>query len=398
MIYNNREVVYKKLVIREVNAMLKSYEICNFKSFKNKTKIDLEKTNYQTLADTNVSGSLLKGLMFVGANASGKSNSIIAIKFLLDCLFGKNDVNMDACICIFSGNPVMELKYEFEIDGVNIGYAISYQRIDKLICEELKVDDVSVFSRNGSVAKVSINTEMTHTDVPKKTLFLRDIYFNTKFRGNVILQKWFNFLENSVYIDLYEKTLTQYKDIDLSLKSYIESVGTGDINAFFTEHNFEQTIEYDNKVTGNTVSMESAEKMIFFKRKGIEDPIPFMFESLGNKNLLNLLPAFFHCVRNGGMLILDEFSSGFHNELEQLLLRYFMHKASAGQVVFVSHSTNLLSNSILRPDQIYSVEFGSEGSKIKRFSSEKPREAQNLEKMYLGGVFSGIPKYEHTFK
>ena len=98
------------------------------------------------------------------------------------------------------------------------------------------------------------------------------------------------------------------------------------------------------------------------------------------------------------MLLLDEFSSGFHNDLEQLLLRYFMNKADKAQLIFVSHSTNLLSNSILRPDQIYSVDFDSEGSSIKRFSSEKPREAQNLEKMYLGGVFKGVPAYERKFK
>lgn len=378
--------------------MLKSYEICNFRSYKNRTKIDLEKTNYQTLAATNVNGRLLKGLMFVGANASGKSNAIIAIKLLLDCLLGKSDVNMDAYICIFSGNPVMELKYDFEIDGTDIEYSISYQRIDKIINEELKVDGKSVFSRNGSVAKVSISAETSYTDVPRKTLFLRDVYFNTKFRGNDVLQKWFHSLENSVYIDLYEKKLTQYKDIDLTLKSYIEDTGTDEINQFFNEHNFEQSIEYDNKVFGHTITAESAEKMIFFKRKGLEEPIPFVMESLGNRNLLNLLPSFFHCVKNNGMLILDEFSSGFHNDLEELLLKYFMNNATDGQIIFVSHSTNLLSNSMLRPDQIYAVDFNGEGSIIKRFSSEKPREAQNLEKMYLGGVFSGIPKYEHDFK
>ena len=61
---------------------------------------------------------------------------------------------------------------------------------------------------------------------------------------------------------------------------------------------------------------------------------------------------------------------------------------------FVSHSTNLLSNSILRPDQIYSVEMaGDEGSYIYRFSEEQPRVAQNLEKMYLSGIFGGVPEY-----
>jgi hypothetical protein len=267
-----------------------------------------------------------------------------------------------------------------------------------LIREQLTVDGTNVFSRSGSVAKVMIQTEVTHTDVPRNTLFLRDIYFNTKFRGNEKLQKWFEFLSNSVYLDLYKREVTQYRELDLSLKSYMENDGQEEINRFFEEHNFEQTIEYDKHSKGNMISVESAEKMIFFKRKGIDEPIPFIFESLGNRNLLNLLPAVFHCVSNKGMLILDEFSSGFHNDLEQLILRFFMNHAQSSQIIFVSHSTNLLSNSILRPDQIYSVDFGDEGSVIKRFSSEKPREAQNLEKMYLGGVFGGVPKYERSYK
>lgn len=378
--------------------MLKSYEVCNFKSFKKRTKFDLEKTNYQTLAATNIEGNLLKGLMYVGANASGKSNALIAVKFLLDCLFGKLDVNMDAYMCIFSDNPVMSLSYKFDIEGSEIVYQMKYQRIDKKLNEDLIVDGENIFTRDGSVARVKLHEEKIYTDVPKNMLFLRDIYFNTKFRGWDKLQKWFVFMSNSVYLDLYSKTAVQYKDIDLSLKSYLDEVGTDEINRFFEEYNFEQIVEYDKQSKGHIVSVESAEKMLFFKRKGIEEPIPFVFESLGNRTLLRLLPLFFHCINNGGMLLLDEFSSGFHNDLEELLIRYFMKKSGDAQLIFVSHSTNLLSNSILRPDQIYSVDFGSEGSVIKRFSSEKPREAQNLEKMYLGGVFNGVPKYEYTIK
>lgn len=378
--------------------MLKSYEVCNFKSFKNKTRFDLGKTNYQTLSATNVKGNILKGLMFVGANASGKSNSILAIKFLLDGMLGKNDINIDTYICLFSDNPIMSLRYIFDIDETEIIYDIAYQKIDRKLSEDLLVDGIKVFTRDGSVAKVSIKEEMIHTDVPKNTLFLRDIYFNTKFRGHDKLQKWFQFLGNSVYLDLYAKKIIQYREVDLSLRSYMEEDGATRTNIFFNEYNFEQNIEYDKNSLGTMVSMESPENGIFFKRKGIEKPIPFAFESLGNRNLLQLLPAFFHCIMQGGMLLLDEFSSGFHNDLEQLLVRYFMNKADKGQLIFVSHSTNLLSNSILRPDQIYSVDFDKEGSIIKRFSSEKPREAQNLEKMYLGGVFNGVPKYEHTFK
>ena len=139
-------------------------------------------------------------------------------------------------------------------------------------------------------------------------------------------------------------------------------------------------------------------KDIFFKRNGVGEPIPYVMESLGNKNLINMLPSFFHVIKNGGMLIIDEFSSAFHNELEELLVKYFMKKSNKSQLFLVSHSTNLLSNSIFRPDQEYSVEFiGAEGSRINRFSNEKPREAQNIEKMYNSGCFGGKPEYNNEY-
>ena len=72
-----------------------------------------------------------------------------------------------------------------------------------------------------------------------------------------------------------------------------------------------------------------------------------------------------------------------------------MNNSTNTQMLLVSHSTNLLSNALLRPDQVYSVEMmGGEGSVLNRFSDEQPRVAQNIEKMYLSGVFGGIPEYE----
>lgn len=189
--------------------------------------------------------------------------------------------------------------------------------------------------------------------------------------------------------------LVTYKDLDLSLSSYLDQNGTDEINHFFNEYNFEQIIEYNTDSVGPTVKIHSDEKMIFFKRKGIDDPIPMAFESTGNTNLIRLLPAFFYCIKNNSMLLLDEFSSGFHNDLEELLIKYFFRNAEESQLFFVSHSTNLLTNRLLRPDQIYSVDFDDDGSHLLRFSSEKPREAQNLEKMYLSGIFRGVPKYEN---
>ena len=67
--------------------MLTKITLDNFKSFKKKTTIDLIKTNYTILPQNVADNGVLKGCIFVGANASGKSTIILGVKLLLDFLF-----------------------------------------------------------------------------------------------------------------------------------------------------------------------------------------------------------------------------------------------------------------------------------------------------------------------
>lgn len=376
--------------------MLKKIRLANFRSFKEYTEIDFSKTNYKILFDTNIYKDTLKGGIFVGANASGKTSVIKSIEKLLHLLFGEDQVNAVSDFCLFSDTTNMVLDYEFEIENSNINYRVEYDFNTRFLIEKLILDGDIIVNRLGETAESKITDNTKFVDLDKESLLLRDIYFNTKFRGNGKLKKWFEYLLNSVYIDAYQGSVYSPKGKNLLLLNYLEENGVEDINKFFAKSNFEQSIEYDNTSSGNMVSFNRAdEKDIFFKRKGIGEPIPYLLESLGNKKLLNLLPAFFHATNNNGMLIIDEFSSGFHNSLEELLVKYFMKNTKKSQLFLVSHSTNLLSNSILRPDQIFVCEFNDTGSKIKRASEEKPREAQNLEKMYLSGVFGGVPKLKN---
>lgn len=94
------------------------------------------------------------------------------------------------------------------------------------------------------------------------------------------------------------------------------------------------------------------------------------------------------------MILFDEFSSGFSNELEEFIIKFLMNNMDYSQAFFVTHSTNVLKSTILRPDQIYNVIFSDgKGSTIVRTLSESPRETKNYEKMYLDGVFGRRIKY-----
>ena len=380
--------------------MLLKVKLNNFKSFKNLTELDFNATNYKILNDTNVyNNEILTGAIFVGGNATGKTNIILALRVLLDMLFSDKIINLGKYKCVFSEEVLLELGYEFNIEENNIKYNIFYDVKGKVLVEKLYLNDDLVLDRIGNNAQSKITESKYHTDLDNDVLLLRTIYFNTKFSNYNILKKWFEFLSNSVYLDASQRIISN-SDKKIVLNKYLENEGTNEINEFFKEYKFNQQIEYSNQSIGNFVTLklnDQSTKEIFFKRDCINEPIPYEWESLGNRNLINMLPAFFKVVKNGGMLIIDEFSSAFHNELERLLIKYFMSKSKNSQVFIVSHSTNLLSNSIFRPDQEYSVDFFANGSVVNRFSNDKPREAQNIEKMYNSGCFGGKPNYKPEY-
>lgn len=375
--------------------MLKKLTVKNFKSFKNETVFDFTKTDYKLL-EQNVCGDILKGALFVGGNASGKTNAIQPVMILLGLLFRDQYINLLPLQCFFSEERKTRFKYEFVIDGHDIVYSYSFSAND-IVEESLFLDKDVIIKRGRGYSELYLDNEQYSYNTDPSLLFLRQVYFNTRFSGNEVLIKWFEFLKNSVFINACTKETHFYNNEDFRCNMYISKNGEEQINNFLKKYNFDYTIKYTN-LTGIYGLLEFPDengKAVYFEKEGINVPVPFMMESAGNQNLLNLLPVILHSVKRGGMLLIDEFSSGLHNKLEELLVRYIMENGINTQLFFVSHSTNLLSCSLLRPDQIYILEMnGNEGSRISRLSDENPRVSQNLEKMYLSGVFGGIPEYE----
>ena len=375
--------------------MLTKIRFKNFKSFTKETVISLEPTKSLILEETNVYNDVLKGCAFYGSNASGKTNALNAITILLD-LFFKNTFIDPTLFTIFNKEKTMFFEYTFKIDNDTIVYYFEFNRKYQITGERLLLNNDVLLNRlsNSAKSKLTENPDYNQDDVEPTILFLKKIYFNTKFVEFQALKKWIDYLKNSIYYNpLRQVGQLVYFDSnnkkELELITYLDKNGVDDINGFFDEFNFPYRIKYkkENNIFLNPLSQ------IMFVRTELND-VPFFMESYGNKVMLSILTSFLSIVNNGGILAIDEFSSGLHNKLEELLIKYFYRHSKNAQLIFVSHSTNLLSTSILRPDQIFSTDFDREGSFIKKFSDEKPRESQNLEKMYLSGVFGGIPLYE----
>ena len=214
--------------------MLKKIQIENFKSFKNETTIDFNSTNYKILRNTNVNkDGILKGGIFVGGNATGKTNVILALKLLLDLLFRDRIINIAQYRCLFSEEDTIKLDYEFFIEKKDVKYSIEYNTFKQTISENLYVDNKNMLNRIGKSAKSKITDNTIYDDLDNKTLLLRTIYFNTKFTNYPVLKKWFDYLGNSIYIDASLRARYEVLEGYTTLKEYFDEKGETEINNFF---------------------------------------------------------------------------------------------------------------------------------------------------------------------
>ena len=386
--------------------MLKKIILNNYTTFINKTELNFTATNSKILDEENVTKDrILKGAVFVGENASGKTNILNAINLLLKILTGTKTIDYGVYKSFYTDHPTYSVTYEFLINHDNIIYELILDT-KGIVSEKVTQNKLVVLKRTKRKASFVTNGNIINrNNVPETLSFFRDIYYSTQFYNNKTLNLFYEFILNSIYIDCanqHIKTTNQHTLEEITPDNYFTNNGVEEINNFFKKINYYQNIIYTNsspKSKISSFSWTSPKPSIAFKKNNTDLYIPEPFESTGNRNLLYILPAFLSIIKHPGMIIVNEFSSGLHNDLEEALVKYFFHYSKHSQLFFTTHSTNILNHSIVRPDQEYSIRFDytAGGSLISRFSDQNPREAQNSEKMYLNGVFDEVPHYTKHF-
>ncbi len=378
--------------------MLTKMTLENFLSFQEKTEFDFIPSKYTILNDTNVyhgeNSSALKGALFIGPNASGKTNALKGIMFLLKTLEDKQ-MNYWEYICRF-GSHTATVTYEFSLLNRTIVYRMEFGqsgKVEQVLKESLTVDGERILVRSGNTGELYLGGDPIVTSpLDEATTYLRTASFNTgRFPQRPELRALMDYLMNSSYItgELFEAAF------GTTITHYAKSHGTAKVNEYLNKFQYDFFALYTTpEKLYQTEESPDDEKYVFLMRKSFPVPMPIWNEAQGNKVFLDLLPHLIDVIERPGMLIIDEFGNSLHNYLAEKIVRFFMEQAQNSQFFITSHCTNLISNSVFRPDQIDLVTFpGERGSQVERISKFKPREAQNLEKMYLGGMFAGLPNY-----
>lgn len=84
-----------------------------------------------------------------------------------------------------------------------------------------------------------------------------------------------------------------------------------------------------------------------------------------------------------------------HTEMTRAIVKLFNSKTTnphGAQLIFITHDTNLLDNTLFRRDQIWFAEKDKQGAThLVSLADFKERNDADFEKRYLGGRYGGLP-------
>jgi AAA15 family ATPase/GTPase len=105
------------------------------------------------------------------------------------------------------------------------------------------------------------------------------------------------------------------------------------------------------------------------------------------------MPAFRDIVLNRKVYVVDELERSMHPVIAKELISKFSRDADTkGQLVFTTHESNLLDQSIFRQDEIWFAEKGPMGNtSLYSLSDFKEHNTIDIRKGYLNGRYGAVP-------
>lgn len=382
--------------------MVLEIALTNFFSINEKITLDLQAANIQTKEARALDGNtfsvgnerLLKTVAIYGANASGKSNIIKAVKAAVDMILDSHNYNEGDSFGFkpfkFGGNDASsEFYIRFIVNGIEHEYSFSCTR-EEIITESLyyypKGRKALIFSRDerksgGKKEKYEFTTVIRRpmdvaSNTSRKTLFLSRASQMDRDKAKEIY-RWFN-----------EQLVFSYRG------------NTSVVTDRFLGDNKDAVLRVLKAADSDIVefSYKDGELTTFHRRN---PSLPFDFnteESEGTKILFRIMLTVMDVVRNNKVMFLDEVETSLHTRLVEYLINLF-HNSRSAQLVFTTHNTHLLDMTRFRKDQIFFVNKRDDGSSdlYSLFDYKDFREKMDLEKAYLQGRFDAVP-YVNEFE
>lgn len=403
--------------------MVLEIRISNFYSIKDEIILDFRGANINTAIAKSLSNNVfefngskvLKTLAIYGANASGKSNIIKAIRFCHTLVYESHQYNENT---VYNYHPFKFNGYKnkpstyfirFVSNNIEFEYSFSLTR-EQIITESLyyypKGRIKLIFSRDersGNLKKDKYNfgdlikKPMDVADsTSNKTLFIsrasqmdREIgkeifnYFHSQFILNYVgfggstLETMMN---NNKHQLIEAIKLADSDIVDVKLRSLKQPV------KHFHADADQMTLSVED-IIQDVVEIKT------YHKASPDTPFDFLTEeSQGTIKLFFIMLTILDVVKNNKVLLIDEIEDSLHPLIIEYIFNIF-RSGDKAQLLCTTHNTRLLDLKKVRKDQVYFVNKRIDGSSdlYSLYDYSDFRDTMDLEKAYLQGRFDAVP-------
>jgi AAA15 family ATPase/GTPase len=368
--------------------------------------------------------TLLKSKGIYGANASGKSNLVKAFgsfirivqhsvkdeqileKYMTPFYLSTETVDKPVFMQLVFRCEGVRYRYGFQADKEKIHsewlYATPGKREQPFFIRDndtLNSINKKNFPEGDMVMKL-IDNEKGNTIFRKNSLFLTSL---AAFGVGKISKMLLNEISRFMVIDglkhrgAFEQTtaMLELPGMKKLVQTFLSMADAG-VNDL-------DTIDLSDETVGESSNLDKKRKIVV-ALKDVYDadyklitkmPFPLsLFESEGTNKMYEISTFIINALRQGRVLVIDEFDARFHPLITRKIVELFNSPGNKnGQLIFVTHDTNLLSADLLRRDQIDFVEKDAYGAShlytLVQFKGI--RDTDPFEKNYIKGKYGAIP-------
>ncbi len=411
--------------------MIIDITITNFRSIKDKQTISLcaestpnhLKNNIAYPGDGKI--GVLKSCGVYGANASGKSNLLLAFEALRYIICRSGDLkDGDEIPCyepfkLSASKPLEPVEFEIEFfcrDAKRFLYSVSFDS-HSIITESLDFYPgrikANLFKREEGDSWEDIKFG-THYKGGKKRIacFGNNSYLSkagNSADASEIIKNIYNYFRKDIFYLGVGQSISMFdwkdnREIIQKISKLLCHIDTGIVEVEFKDSDFnDEGITFPPSIPEsikNKILKDKRKKAYFSHRDKNGNIVKFSeeMESSGTIKLFNTLPLLLEAFEYGGILILDELDNSFHPHVAEFLISLFnkpeVNKNNA-QLIFTTHNINLMSPNLLRRDQIWLVEKengASDFHSLDEYDRSKVKSNSPFRKWYEEGRFGAIPR------
>lgn len=415
--------------------MLLRFAVKNFRSLRDEQELSL--IGVDALRDPasdlikveGIPGGVLRCAAIFGANASGKTNVLRAIDFMVDCIRDSQNkwkpdagIRRDPFLLDESKDQPSRFRLEFVMEETRYeyGFAIDSTRVleEYLDAWPLGGRKQKWFDRRAD-QRIDFGKKLTGENRTIENL-MRDnsLFLSAAAQNNhAMLLPVYTWLTTRIdVIDrnheslnlLTGKACANNPQIKEQVLRLVRSADLGIVNFEVKEEAIDQSnpvfVAFRKAFTEAFKDLPEGPKMVdkietlrlhHRAKDGNNVPMAIADESSGTSAFFGLLGPCLEALSTGGLVCIDEFNASLHPLLATRLVQMFNSPESnpkGAQLIFNTHDTNLLHRAIMRRDQIWFTEKDEEGAThLYPLSDFKTRIHQNFEKGYLEGRYGGIP-------